>query len=1720
MASLINVRLNRGDASPWGFRLQGGKDFGTPLLIQKVNGNSLAEKAGLQVGDAVIRVNGTDVFNLRHKDAQDIIVRGGNNIEVTVQRGGNATWKPAVTPVGSTPKPTAHLPSKPSPVTKTSLSSTRPQAPSNIGSAHNLAPRPFSSPQVNGEPVKSIVNKQYNTPVNIYSEETIAETLSAQAEVLAGGVLGVNFKKNEKGYDAEKSEVYKMLLEAEKEPKSPEPVRASTAFYATQSHAIGGRAVSPRPVTPIAQQMLPPQTAPYIPQTAAHTEAPKCSDCNKFIVGVFVRIKDKNLHVECFKCATCGTSLKNVGYYNINNKLYCDVHAKLVARHVPPQPNLEPITIPPGGRAPAGTISAALSNTTAPSSAGPQSPQPSTIAPVPFHQQQSSPSTTAASTGAKPFSGVSAPAPRNQPAAAPYQPPAAPYQPPVAPPAPSAPFYTKQQPALPPSNKFVWPPNEDNSQPAATATPLYIPPACNSDTTAPVEKSTPELSSPDDHPALADKGKRMSICSEEICEIVVDKKNASKSDNLISVTEESGDRPESPVPFCKQDSMETTPQKEIQSLDISLQNVNLEEKTDATSLTQNLAAESLKVSAKQGASSSQNVETTVEGGVTRTRKTKVEESFSHSSTSYSSLRSSKTISRCITPEICEIMDKPRGSPSLLPPELDRPATPQQVVVFPPEIPLHIPIPRSRTSTPQPHALQRILSEELGLKLQQPPVPVEEIKTEKTESIKSSEELFKKTQVDEVVQNEIKKYKSEDDRFDDEKKIEIQSDRVDRSNKSEEIEIEVKKPDESSGIINQNAVESKLEIIKQKEVENSIAQSSTTQRFESSKFEQAQITSMQSIQVDKEAAMHLSNQKENEIKTSSQTDVFKTGLSTSAFGKKEERPYSPVQPPRAIVRPKPQPVPLPPETKPYYPPPPPPSDESEPVEKPKRLGREQACSSPMVAALTTAPNRPYSPLPVPTFKPISLDDLPSPTQGSQPLSLLSALTIAPDSPYSPFPEPVDVSKQSPPKFFKDNSKSTSFTQFSESASNVVSIAKSTQANVSTSTASKTTTESAFKPVVQKPQNQSQPQPLPIPKDVKASPSVPNKSFPPVSDELKSSFAFKSQANAIHSTSSTQNLSASSQTSQRISPSSFKKPDLLPYYQQNIGEIPLAHRPKSPVPHAIKAPMYKSATEQKRTVSDQIKTSSTLDSNRGSGYISSSNYVSSSVYGKTFTSAKEEIRSLESSKNHIPYYQQSTGEIPLTHRPKSPTPHSIKAPAYKAATEQKSTVSDQIKTSSSFVSSRSSNYVASSVYGQTFTSTKEETQAVEGSGNLLPYYQQNIGEIPLAHRPKSPVPHAIKAPSIEPIKPARSSSTQIKPSPLAGKAPETLSKSKQVFKPETRHQNVFSAPPETIKPLHKTLPHFSSHPTSTSTSDSSPGGAPWIVKKQSDISSHPSQKPIQNSKLPDFSSQTTQKPIQTPKPPDFKSGAVSSQKPVPQTDHKPAAGFTPPSQIKPPGPPTTSVPPAGAGGPGSKGATFAGSTAPRRGRGTLNPSVGPGARIPLCGSCSRQIRGPFITALGKIWCPEHFMCANEQCRRPLQDIGFVEESTGLYCEYCFEQYLAPNCNKCGNKIKGDCLNAIGKHFHPECFCCAYCGKLFGNSPFFLEDALPYCESDWNDLFTTKCFSCGFPIEAGDRWVEALSNNYHSQCFNCTMCKKNLEGQSFYAKGGRPFCKNHAR
>ncbi|XP_053382881.1 PDZ and LIM domain protein Zasp-like [Mercenaria mercenaria] len=194
-----------------------------------------------------------------------------------------------------------------------------------------------------------------------------------------------------------------------------------------------------------------------------------------------------------------------------------------------------------------------------------------------------------------------------------------------------------------------------------------------------------------------------------------------------------------------------------------------------------------------------------------------------------------------------------------------------------------------------------------------------------------------------------------------------------------------------------------------------------------------------------------------------------------------------------------------------------------------------------------------------------------------------------------------------------------------------------------------------------------------------------------------------------------------------------------------------------------------------------------------------------------------------------------------------------------------------------------------------------------------------------------------------------------------------------------------------------------------------------------------------------------------------------------------------------------------------------------RGKLGDAVvktGDGGRVPICASCGSPIRGPFVVAMGKSWCPDHFICANPRCGEKLIDIGFVEENGFLYCEKDYELYFAPHCAKCEAAIIGECVNALNKQYHPKCFLCHQCKQPIGGTQFHLEDGNPYCENDWRQLYQTMCSSCNFPIEPGDKWVEALGNNYHSECFNCSTCQVNLEGQAFYAKSGKPYCKKHAR
>ncbi|XP_058043022.1 LIM domain-binding protein 3 isoform X7 [Ahaetulla prasina] len=177
----------------------------------------------------------------------------------------------------------------------------------------------------------------------------------------------------------------------------------------------------------------------------------------------------------------------------------------------------------------------------------------------------------------------------------------------------------------------------------------------------------------------------------------------------------------------------------------------------------------------------------------------------------------------------------------------------------------------------------------------------------------------------------------------------------------------------------------------------------------------------------------------------------------------------------------------------------------------------------------------------------------------------------------------------------------------------------------------------------------------------------------------------------------------------------------------------------------------------------------------------------------------------------------------------------------------------------------------------------------------------------------------------------------------------------------------------------------------------------------------------------------------------------------------------------------------------------------------------SRAPLCGHCNSIIRGPFLVAMGRSWHPEEFYCA--YCKTSLADVGFVEEQNSVYCERCYEQFFAPTCARCHTKIMGEVMHALRQTWHTTCFVCAACRKPFGNSLFHMEDGEPYCEKDYVALFSTKCHGCDFPVEAGDKFIEALGHTWHDTCFICAVCHVNLEGQPFYSKKDKPLCKKHA-
>jgi len=169
-------------------------------------------------------------------------------------------------------------------------------------------------------------------------------------------------------------------------------------------------------------------------------------------------------------------------------------------------------------------------------------------------------------------------------------------------------------------------------------------------------------------------------------------------------------------------------------------------------------------------------------------------------------------------------------------------------------------------------------------------------------------------------------------------------------------------------------------------------------------------------------------------------------------------------------------------------------------------------------------------------------------------------------------------------------------------------------------------------------------------------------------------------------------------------------------------------------------------------------------------------------------------------------------------------------------------------------------------------------------------------------------------------------------------------------------------------------------------------------------------------------------------------------------------------------------------------------------------------PICAHCAQPIADKAITALGKKWHPDHFVCTT--CNGPFPNGQFMERDGKPYCERDFYGGFAPKCAQCNSSITGDCLNALGQTWHPEHFTCAYCHKAFGGDPFHEYQGKPYCEAHYNQVAGSICAGCQKPISG--RVVAAMGKKFHPEHFVCAFCMSPLASNAYNENGGKCYCR----
>ncbi|XP_072312040.1 LIM domain-binding protein 3b isoform X2 [Eucyclogobius newberryi] len=177
MSSTYTVSLS--GPAPWGFRLQGGKDFNMPLTISRITPGSKAAGGSLAQGDIISTIDGVSTEGMTHLEAQNKIKAATNQLTLAMVK----SRRPAMLHTGTSrmdsPMPViAHQQ-----VIANTAANVEYSPSFNPIALKDSALSTHKPIEVRGPGGKAtIVHAQYNTPISMYSQDAIMDAIAGQSQ--------------------------------------------------------------------------------------------------------------------------------------------------------------------------------------------------------------------------------------------------------------------------------------------------------------------------------------------------------------------------------------------------------------------------------------------------------------------------------------------------------------------------------------------------------------------------------------------------------------------------------------------------------------------------------------------------------------------------------------------------------------------------------------------------------------------------------------------------------------------------------------------------------------------------------------------------------------------------------------------------------------------------------------------------------------------------------------------------------------------------------------------------------------------------------------------------------------------------------------------------------------------------------------------------------------------------------------------------------------------------------------------------------------------------------------------------------------------------------------------------------------------------------------------------------------------------------------------------